>query len=86
MPIRVRGVLDGLLERLLRPRLSRLGLAQLTQHDEGIRDFPKRREHPLLVLELRLSLSNSGMLACAAPRAPTRIVEVDNDNTRAALR
>ena len=52
--VSIRGVLDGLLQRLHGPALPRLGLAQLAQGGERIRNFPQRDEHRLLVLELRL--------------------------------
>ena len=47
-------MLDGFGERVDCPLLSRLGLAQLAQRREGVRDFAERDEDRLLVLELRL--------------------------------
>src|SRR5216683_6569279 len=52
--VAIRRMPDGLLQRLHRPVLPRLGLAPLAQPGESIRDFPQRGEHRLLVLELGL--------------------------------
>jgi len=47
-------VLHGLLERSHRRILSHLGLVQLAERGERVRDFAQRGEHGLLVLEPRL--------------------------------
>src|SRR3989475_11520999 len=51
LAIAIRRMLDGLLERLDGRVLSRLGLVQLAQRGEGVRDFAEGAEHRLLVLK-----------------------------------
>ena len=49
LAIAVRRAIDGVRERLHRPILSYLCLAQLAQRGEGVGDFPERSERGLLV-------------------------------------
>src|SRR5439155_151338 len=86
----IRRVPDGLLQRLHCPVLPRLGLAQLAQRGESIRDFPKRGEHRLLVLEPRLLPLGDG--SPVGPEGAARVEERsaehagDRPDRRAAAR
>src|SRR5207244_4004771 len=51
LAIAIRRMLDGLREGLHSRVLSRLGLVQLAQRGEGVRDFAEGAEHRLLVLK-----------------------------------
>src|SRR5207244_3061291 len=54
LTITIRGAVDGVRKRLHRPVLPGLGVAQLGERGERVRDFPQRGEHRPFVLKLCL--------------------------------